>query len=370
MGPKVLVVEDSRTQALRARLGLEAEGFEVVVAPRSEHALECARSERPDVVLSDVRMPGMDGFQLCRSFRSDGELAQTPFVLSSGTFSSEEDREFALAIGAQAYVEKGMEPRDLAALLHDLLGPRAALPAEELDDASFLTWYRGRLLHRLIEEEAALERASIAVGAAYDLTLEALVSALDLRDTETRHHSWRVTAYALRIARGLGLEGEFLVDLERGALLHDIGKIGVPDSILRKAGPLDDDEWLEMRKHPRAGYDMLAGIDFLERSAQIVLTHHERWDGDGYPLRLKGDDIPLGSRIFAVSDTIDAITSKRPYRDGRPFGVALDEIRRMSGSQFDPEIVAVAGAVSTVEWEAIEEHIEQMRERVRAGAGR
>jgi putative nucleotidyltransferase with HDIG domain len=371
MRPKVLVVEDSRTQALQTRLGLEAEGFQVVVVADSGSALELARRERPDVVLSDVRMPGTDGFQLCRSFRADGELASTPFVLHSGTFSAEDDRAFALALGAQAFVEKGMEPSPLATVLRDVLEAQAAA-ADDLDEASFLSWYRKRLLHRLVEEEAALERATAELGRAYDLTLEALVSALDLRDTETRHHSWRVTAYSLRLARGLGLEGDLLVDLERGALLHDIGKIGVPDHILRKPGPLDEDEWSEMRRHPRAGYEMLAGIAFLERPAEIVLTHHERSDGGGYPLGLKGSNVPLASRIFAVADTLDAITSKRPYRDGRSFAVALDEVRRLSGSQFDADVVRVAVSVSPVEWESIKEHVERARERAfaRTGGGR
>jgi putative nucleotidyltransferase with HDIG domain len=175
----------------------------------------------------------------------------------------------------------------------------------------------------------------------YDGTLEALVAALDARDRETKGHSTRVTEYTLDIARRLGLRlntGEW-EDLKRAALLHDVGKIGVSDFILHKPGPLTDEEWQEMRRHPAIGYEMLKGVRFLAKPSEIVYSHHERFDGKGYPSALAGDEIPLGSRVFAVADTFDAMTSDRPYRRALPWDAAREEIIRHSGSQFDPQVV-------------------------------
>jgi hypothetical protein len=175
----------------------------------------------------------------------------------------------------------------------------------------------------------------------YDGTLEALVTALDARDRETKGHSTRVTDYTLDIARRLGLRPGTPVweDLKRAALLHDVGKIGVSDFILHKPGPLTPEEWEEMRRHPGIGYEMLKGVRFLAEPAEIVLSHHERFDGKGYPRALAADEIPLGARIFAVADTFDAMTSDRPYRRALPWEAARDEIVRHKGTQFDSQVV-------------------------------
>jgi hypothetical protein len=175
----------------------------------------------------------------------------------------------------------------------------------------------------------------------YDGTLEALVTALDARDRETKGHSTRVTDYTLDIARRLGLRpgSPDWEDLKRAALLHDVGKIGVSDFILHKPGPLTPEEWEEMRRHPGIGYEMLKGVRFLALPAEIVLSHHERFDGKGYPRALGGDEIPLGARIFAVADTFDAMTSDRPYRRALPWEAARDEIVRHRGTQFDSRVV-------------------------------
>ena len=187
----------------------------------------------------------------------------------------------------------------------------------------------------------ALERAQLFddLNESYDRTLQALVAALDFRDKETEGHSQRVVAYTLALADQMDFPADDLSTLRRGALLHDIGKIGVPDSILRKPGPLTSEEWEIMHKHPSWGFDILSGIPFLESAAEIVKSHQERWDGNGYDRGLAGENIPLGARIFSVADAFDAITSDRPYRSGRSYAVALDEIVNGSGSQFDPHVV-------------------------------
>ncbi len=175
---------------------------------------------------------------------------------------------------------------------------------------------------------------------AYTGTLESLVTALDVRDQETRGHSVRVATHSLEIAKLIGIKDpEELAMVYRGALMHDVGKIGVPDGVLLKPGSLTEEEWKLMRRHPALGYRILAQVPYLRPTAQIVLAHHERWDGEGYPRRLKGEGIPLGARIFAVCDTYDAIISDRPYRRGKAPDEALAEILRCAGTQFDPKLM-------------------------------
>jgi putative nucleotidyltransferase with HDIG domain len=177
------------------------------------------------------------------------------------------------------------------------------------------------------------------IESTYDQSLHALSSALDSRDNETQGHSFRVTSYAIRLGQELGIHGDQLGLLARGALLHDVGKIGVPDAILLKPGKLTDDEWVVMKKHVNIGYQMLIHIEFLQLSLDVVMHHHESWDGRGYPDGLKGEEIPLFARIFALCDTYDAITSDRPYRKSRSYAEARAEIIRCSGTQFSQAVV-------------------------------
>ncbi|MDA8219088.1 MAG: HD-GYP domain-containing protein, partial [Dehalococcoidales bacterium] len=184
-----------------------------------------------------------------------------------------------------------------------------------------------------------LRKANEHLKSTYENTLLALVAALDARDHETEGHSERVANYAIKIGEQMGLERKDIIDLHLGALLHDIGKIGLPDTILRKRGPLTDKEWEQIRNHPRTGFEILQGIEFLDGPSQIVVCHHERFDGKGYPLGLARKDIPLLARIFAVADTFDAMTSDRPYRPAEGIEGARIEIEACSGSQFDPDVV-------------------------------
>jgi len=192
---------------------------------------------------------------------------------------------------------------------------------------------------RIVAQAGALEDALALRERTYDATLTALTSALDFRDNETGGHSDRVVAYMELLLEQLNIKGPELATLRRGALLHDVGKIGVPDNVLRKPTALSEAEWAVMKRHPEFGARIIAGIPFLEDVARIVRHHHERWDGMGYPDGLKGDRIPLGARIFAVGDSFDAMTSDRPYRRGLLIDAAREEIRRCASSQFDPAIV-------------------------------
>lgn len=178
----------------------------------------------------------------------------------------------------------------------------------------------------------------------------AIVTAADARDQETGGHSFRVALYAVELARTLGIQGKALKAIEWGALLHDVGKMVVPDHILRKGSPLSDEEWLIMKQHPSWGYEMLAEVRFLQSEAlDLIYSHHERWDGGGYPRGLAGETIPLGARIFAVVDTYDAITSDRPYRKARPHAMAMAELQRVAGQQLDPRVVEAFQRISEVE---------------------
>jgi putative nucleotidyltransferase with HDIG domain len=201
-------------------------------------------------------------------------------------------------------------------------------------------------LERKVKDRTKELRGALQdIATTYQNTLLALVSALDAREHETSDHSQRVVEYTVAIAKQLSISGADLNEIGRGALLHDIGKIGVPDAVLLKPGKLNAEEWVDMRKHPDIGFNMIEPIPFLQMPAQIVLSHQERFDGQGYPRRLVGKEIPIGARIFSVADTLDAITSDRPYRKGTSIGNAMAEIRRCSGTQFDPVVVKAFEAI-------------------------
>ena len=189
------------------------------------------------------------------------------------------------------------------------------------------------------QAQEALQQAHTNLQEAYDRTIEGWVLALDLRDRETEGHTKRVTEMTVRLARALACTDEEIVHIRRGALLHDIGKIGIPDEILQKPGPLTDEEWVRMRKHPQYAYQMLAPISYLKQALIIPYYHHERWDGSGYPHKLKGEEIPLFARLFAIVDVWDALSSDRPYRKGMPPHEVIDYLRKESGRLFEPAIV-------------------------------
>lgn len=211
-------------------------------------------------------------------------------------------------------------------------------------------------LEELVAERAVeLDKALEEIENSYRVTLKALVQALETRDFETHGHSERVVTFSLRLGYELGLEKQALRDLELGALLHDIGKIGVPDAVLRKPAKLNDEEWTKMKLHPIHGQKILRNIPFLEGAARIVAQHHERWDGEGYPYGLRGEDIDIGARIFAVVDAFDAMVSDRVYRKGCSYKKALAELERCAGTQFDPMIVEAFKAIPKEDWEILRE---------------
>jgi putative nucleotidyltransferase with HDIG domain len=325
---RILIVDDDPT--VRDVIGtlLSEEGYDCTTADSAERGVDLVRGREFNLVLSDVKMPGRDGLWLLDRVRSE-QPATAVVVLTA--FGDTEAAVECLRRGAADYLLKPPRATDLVRAIE------RALAKQRLDVAR--QRYRDSLEKRVKEKTSELSRALREVESSYGNTLAALVAALDAREHETGDHSQRVVRYTLAIADRLGISPEERPHIARGALLHDIGKIGVPDAILLKPGKLTDDEWIEMRKHAQIGFNIVRAIDFLQKAGEVVLSHHERWSGGGYPRNLSGEEIPLGARIFAVADTLDAMTSDRPYRRGTTLANARKEIARCSGTQFDPHVV-------------------------------
>ncbi len=339
---RILVVDDEGPVCALLGERLAAAGFDCRTCDSGEKALETLEAEPFDAVISDLNMPGISGLELLERVRE--RLPRVGFLMVTGVDDIRVGIQ-AMKRGADDYLTKPFQFEIVLASV------QRALERKRLE--SEVENYR-RNLEQMVEQrtrqyQAALKRIEMT----YDETLEALGAALDLRDNETAGHSQRVSRFCLEMAKAMSVEPERLKHIERGSYLHDIGKIGIPDGILLKPGKLTPEEKQIMESHARIGYDLVSRIAFLAQAAEIVLTHQERYDGTGYPQGLLGDEIPLGSRIFAVADTLDAMTSDRPYRRALPFAQAYDEIRRESGRQFDPAVVEVFVAIPERRWAEI-----------------
>jgi response regulator RpfG family c-di-GMP phosphodiesterase len=321
----ILVVDDDPSVRDVITVLLGEEGYVCTGVASAQAALEAARTGDYPLVVSDVRMPGKDGMWLLGQLR---ERHPDTAVVMLTAYGDTEAAVECLRNGAADYLLKPPKVTELIRAIERALGRRRLELARQR--------YRKSLESRVREKTAELSRALRDLEATYSQTLWTLVAALDAREHETSDHSQRVVRYTLAVAQRLGLPERELPELGRGALLHDIGKIGVPDAILLKPGKLTEDEWVEMRRHPQIGFNILKSIDFLRPSAEMVLSHQERFDGRGYPRGLAGDQIPIGARIFALADTFDAMTSDRPYRRALSPEVARAEIARCAGTQFDP----------------------------------
>ncbi|HVD43204.1 MAG TPA: HD domain-containing phosphohydrolase [Gaiellaceae bacterium] len=336
---RILLVDDDPALRTLLKTTFEVADVAVVEAEDAAAARRKIRSARPDVIVLDVNMPGTTGLELCAELKAAPATRDIPIVLLTGSEGGTEAA--AKKAGANAFVRKPFSPLELLAVAERLAGGVAGIPfrttkknARGPDEELLL--YARDLRHMLEVERGQRE----LLQSAYLQTVSALASALESKDTGTRAHSHRVQSYATALAEAAGVAVVRNESTAYGFLLHDVGKIGIPDGILQKPGPLSSPERRKMETHTVLGEAMLSGVVFLKGDGlKIVRSHHERWDGRGYPDGLVRDEIPLGARIFAVADALDAMTSHRPYRRAMSWSAAHAEILEQRKRQFDPDVV-------------------------------
>jgi response regulator RpfG family c-di-GMP phosphodiesterase len=344
----ILIVDDD--EAIRSLLSACLdESYWCATAASAEEAVTLLKTGSFNLVLSDITMPGKSGLELCGYVQKN--CPRTVVVMISAMTDIDYAVE-AMRQGAFDYITK---PFDLARVT---LAVDRALRYEQAveDNYRYEQALEERVRIRTDELRAANDDLNFMLDTLYKnyrATLRGLAGTLEARDIETRGHSDRVVAYSMRLGQEMGLTSNELIGLEQGALLHDIGKVGVPDAVLLKPGSLTTDEWVRMREHVGHGLRIIEGVEFLTGARWVVGQHHEKYDGSGYPNKLRGDAIHIHARIFAVADAYDAIRSDRPYRAGQSHEIACEEIAANSGSHFDPKVVNAFMSIRKDEWEAI-----------------
>ena len=339
--PRILIVDDER-EITEILADLLSDQYECLKAGSAEQALDFLRDHEFHLVISDITMPGMSGLEMIPHVK---QLSPDTVVVMISGMQTVESAIGALRLGAFDYLMKPFDLRQVEAVVKRALEHYELVVAKQR--------YENHLEELVEQRTAELDRALNSLEGAYRSTLKALTAALETRDSETHGHSERVVSYSLRLGHEYGLNREQMKSLEFGSLLHDIGKIGVPDSILRKPAKLTEEEWEAMREHPLHGQQILRGIEFLQGAARVVAQHHEKWDGSGYPLGLSGEDVDVCARIFAVADAFDAITSDRVYRRGKSYEAAAQELDDWAGRQFDPKVVEAFHRVPKEDWEEL-----------------
>ena len=321
---------------------LSGKGFACDTAGTGSEALHKLEAADFALFIADIRMPGFSGLELLDNLAEDyPDVA----VIMITAVADVQTAVHTMKQGAYDYITK---PFDLDEVLKSV--QRALhLRLLRLEDQKVEENLQGLLQSK----SSALNSALQDLKEYREITLETLMKALDARGHETQCHSQRVQAYSIHLAQHIGITRDQLTDLAHGALLHDIGKIGIPDGILLKAGPLTPSEWTIMKQHPVIGYEIVNGTKFLQRSTRVVLCHHERYDGKGYPTGLEGDEIPLEARIFSILDAYDAMTTDRPYRQALPAEAVKVELQKHSNSQFDPDVLQEFLKIPAEEWQLI-----------------
>jgi response regulator RpfG family c-di-GMP phosphodiesterase len=348
---RLLVVDDEGPILHALQRTFEAAGYNVTACIDPAEALEQLKLRPYQVLSADYMMPGMTGAEFLARARVLQPDTVRILITAAHDFSAAVD-----AINNGEIFRILSKPWNRIELLSTV---RQAFDSYTLREKNRqLTALVQKQNGELAELNRGLERL---VQQRTGNLLDGMVAVLDYRDTETQWHSRRVSRFTCRIAEELGIrDPREMKTIEMGSLLHDIGKIGVRDAVLLKPGPLDTDEWGEMREHPHLGWALLQRIEFLREASEIVLQHQERWDGSGYPARMRGKAIVLGARLFAVADTYDAITSDRPYRKAQPHAAAAAEIQRVCGTQLDPDVVEAFARVPEKDWVRIRAEVEQI----------
>lgn len=340
MKEHILIADDEEMIRELLCATLSKEKYQCHQAGNADEGLAILEKEPIEIAFIDIMMPGRSGVELLKDARA------TKPDISVLMITALNDMDTALScihLGAEDYITKPFN-LDRVLLTVRNISEKRRLIKDNRD-------YQTNLELKVREQTEVIREAMGEINLAYEHTLTALIRALDAREKEVGSHSERVMTYTLLMAQKLGIGEDQAAAMAKGALLHDIGKIGISDNILLKPGKLNEEEWHLMKHHPQVGYDILKGIRFFKEAAELVLFHHERFDGYGYPHSRKGSDIPLSARIFALIDTLDAMTSDRPYRKALPFQAVVDEVVRCRGLQFDPELVDVFLTIEKVEWE-------------------
>jgi len=330
--PCIMVVDDEEPIRKLLRVNLSVDGYDVITATDGSSALEILEQHKPDLVILDAMMPKVDGFAVAERLKRGDETRVIPIVMVTALRETG-DRVKAWELGIDGFLTKPVEEMELMTMVNSLLKVK--------DYNDHLRDHQRELEAELAKKTEELQRAFQKTRTASLETIYRLSRAAEYRDEDTGAHIQRVSHYAAATARQIGLDDESVESILYAAPMHDVGKIGIPDRILQKPGKLDPDEWEIMKKHTIIGAQILSGsdADFIELAGVIALTHHEKWDGNGYPKGLKGTNIPLAGRITAIADVFDALTSKRPYKE--PFSVeeSLGIIEKGRGSHFDPKVV-------------------------------
>jgi response regulator RpfG family c-di-GMP phosphodiesterase len=333
-GARILIVDDELAQRKLLAVMMEQSGIVCKAAASAEQALDLLRVEPVDGVIADLNMPGKSGMELLKEIRL--RYPRIVFVMATGL----EDVRLgvqAMLQGADDYLIKPLQMDSVVVSLDRAFYKKNM--EQELES------YRRNLEAMVCQRTVQLQKALGQVEESYAETLDALGAAIDLRDGQTAGHSRRVALYSMKILSQLQGTPKQFKTLVMGAWLHDIGKLAIPDAILLKPSALTPDEWTIMQAHVRIGYDLVKRIPFLADAAEVILGHHEHWDGSGYPRGLRGLEIPYSARVFAVADALDAITSDRPYRLAFSFQEARERIRGLAGTQFDPQIAEALLAI-------------------------
>lgn len=349
MAGRILVVEDDEATREIIVSMLLSDGHHCRKASNGQEALDLLESGEPlELIVSNLIMPRVDGHKLLQRVKL--EYPEIPVVLTTGV-SDVSLRMAVMQDGAYDYLLKPFERDQLLATVHRALEYRRL----KLENRS----YRENLELLVTARTDQLRQAVTTLERSYDTSLELIGNALALKDAETESHSKRVTAFAISIARALGLPSDQIRTIARGAFLHDVGKIAIPDAILFKPGALSADEETVMRQHCLKGYEILKKVSFVAEAAEIAYGHHEHYDGTGYPRELKGEQIPLGARIVAIADTLDTMTSDQTYRPAQSFAAAREAIRGNSGTQFDSSVVETFVAMPEHVWGDLRREIEK-----------
>ncbi len=341
---RILIVEEIEENLYLLETLLKGSGYEVVTAKDGVEALNRLKEESIDMIVSDILMPKMDGFQLCRECKKDDSFKNIPFLFYTATYTEKKDEEFALSLGVEKFIVKPQEPEVLLNILKEvseahkkgtLIAPKEPIKEEEI----YLTEYNERLIKKLEKKVLDLEKSEKRLRKTMEDTIFTISKIAETRDPYTSGHQKNVSQIATFIAQEMKLPKDKIEGIRIASLVHDIGKISLPAEILNKPTKLSEIEYSLIKDHSQVGYDVLKSIEFSWPVVQIVLQHHERLDGSGYPKGLKGEDILLEARIIGVADVVEAMSAHRPYRPALGIDKVLEEISKNKGILYEPEVV-------------------------------